>query len=66
VLLVYSVEKRIMFALPICVAILYVVRILYIGTSRHLRALDMESRSAVYSSFVETVGSVHAISIHLI
>jgi ATP-binding cassette, subfamily C (CFTR/MRP), member 1 len=60
ILLVYSVETRIMFALPLCVAVLYMVRVLYIGTSRRLRSLDMESRSALYSSFIETVGYVDA------
>lgn len=55
ILLVYSVQKRIIFVLPVYIAVLYIVRKLYIQTSRRLRALDMESRSALFGSFLETV-----------
>lgn len=44
-------------SLPFSAAVVYVVQKVYLRTSRQLRFLELESRSAVYSSFLETVGA---------
>jgi len=41
--------------LPLCVVIVYLIQKVYLRTSRQLRLLDLESQSAVYSSFLESV-----------
>jgi ATP-binding cassette, subfamily C (CFTR/MRP), member 1 len=41
--------------LPVCVVAIYLVQKIYLRTSRQLRLLDLEAKSAVYSSFLESV-----------
>ncbi|PVH81323.1 P-loop containing nucleoside triphosphate hydrolase protein [Cadophora sp. DSE1049] len=53
--LLFSVQKVMILTLPFCSAIVYVVQRVYLCTSRQLRFIELESRSAVYSSFLETV-----------
>ncbi|KAH9209825.1 P-loop containing nucleoside triphosphate hydrolase protein [Leptodontidium sp. 2 PMI_412] len=53
--LLFSLQKILILTLPLCSAIVYVVQRLYLRTSRQLRFIELESRSAVYSSFLETV-----------
>ncbi|KAG7413765.1 ABC transporter atnG [Fusarium oxysporum f. sp. rapae] len=47
--------------MPICVLVVYVVQRVYLRTSRQLRLLQLESQSAVYSSFLESVEGVVSI-----
>ncbi|KAH7400242.1 P-loop containing nucleoside triphosphate hydrolase protein [Cadophora sp. MPI-SDFR-AT-0126] len=54
-ILLFSVQKVMLLTLPFCSAIVYVVQRVYLSTSRQLRFIELESRSAVYSSFLETV-----------
>lgn len=54
-ILLFSAQKLMSFTLPICVATVYLVQRIYLRTSRQLRLLDLESQSAVYSSFLESV-----------
>lgn len=54
-ILLFSVQKVMILTLPFCSAIVYIVQRVYLRTSRQLRFIELESRSAVYSSFLETV-----------
>jgi len=49
------VQYYLCFTLPFCCAIVYVVQKVYLRTSRQLRIIEIESRSQLYSSFLETV-----------
>ncbi|KAF3769045.1 putative ABC transporter [Cryphonectria parasitica EP155] len=53
--LLLTVQRLMLLALPFCLLVVYVVQRFYLMTSRQLRLLDLESRSAVFSSFLETV-----------
>lgn len=55
--LLFSVQKPLLITLPFCALIVYFVQRIYLRTSRQLRFLELESKSAVYSSFLETVGT---------
>lgn len=48
-------QKLLALTLPICVLTVYLVQKVYLRTSRQLRLLELESQSAVYSSFLESV-----------
>ncbi|KAK3394647.1 ABC transporter type 1, transmembrane domain-containing protein [Podospora didyma] len=47
--------------LPFCAAIVYVIQKVYLRTSRQLRVIELESRSAVYSNLLETTRGVETI-----
>jgi len=51
-------QKWLALSLPACLIVVYVVQKVYLMTSRQLRFLELESRAAVFSSFLETVSSV--------
>ncbi|KAF1994323.1 hypothetical protein P154DRAFT_585907 [Amniculicola lignicola CBS 123094] len=53
--LLFSAQKLMTLTLPLCIFILYFVQKVYLRTSRQLRLLDLESQSAVYASFLESV-----------
>lgn len=55
VALLFSVQHLLALTLPFCMSIVYAVQKIYLRTSRQLRLLEIESRSAIYSSFLETV-----------
>lgn len=55
------VQSILAITLPFCIGIVYVVQKIYLRTSRQLRFLELESRSALYSSFLETVEGVSTI-----
>lgn len=48
-------------ALPVCVAVVYAVQKRYLRTSRQLRRMELESQSAVYFNFLETVSGLQTI-----
>jgi ATP-binding cassette subfamily C (CFTR/MRP) protein 1 len=50
-----SIQRPILVTLPFCAMIVYFVQKIYLRTSRQLRFLELESKSAVYSNFLETV-----------
>ncbi|KAK1564091.1 P-loop containing nucleoside triphosphate hydrolase protein [Colletotrichum navitas] len=56
--LLYSTQKFMTLTLPLCTVAVYLVQKAYLRTSRQLRLLDLESQSAVYSSFLEAVEGV--------
>jgi ATP-binding cassette subfamily C (CFTR/MRP) protein 1 len=53
--LLLASQRLLVFTLPIYCFLIYIIQKLYLRTSRQLRYLELESRSAVYSSFLETV-----------
>jgi len=56
--ILFLVQPYMTLTLPFCVVVVYIVQKVYLRTSRQLRLLELESRSAVHSSFFETVGVV--------
>ncbi|TDZ30378.1 ABC transporter atnG [Colletotrichum spinosum] len=61
VALLFSAQRLLAATLPLCIAAVYVVQKIYLRTSRQLRLLDLESRSEVYSNFLESVEGVATI-----
>ncbi|KAF5563755.1 ABC transporter [Fusarium phyllophilum] len=59
--LLFSAQRLLTATLPICVLVIYVVQRVYLRTSRQLRLLQLESQSAVYSSFLESVEGIVSI-----
>ncbi|KAI0133901.1 ABC transporter [Xylariales sp. AK1849] len=59
--LLFSAQKLMSVTLPFCLAIVYLIQRVYLRTSRQLRLLDLESQSAVYSSFLESVEGITTI-----
>ncbi len=55
VALLLAVQYYLALSLPLCAMVVYVVQKVYLRTSRQLRLLELESQSAVYTSFLETV-----------
>ncbi|KAI0135168.1 P-loop containing nucleoside triphosphate hydrolase protein [Daldinia grandis] len=55
VILLFVAQKLLTLTLPICLIIIYLVQKIYLRTSRQLRLLELESRSAVLIDFLETV-----------
>ena len=53
--LLFSAEKYMSGSIPLCLLVLFVIQRVYLQTSRQLRLLDLESRSPVYTQFLETV-----------
>jgi ATP-binding cassette subfamily C (CFTR/MRP) protein 1 len=53
--LLLASQRLLVFTLPIYCCLIYIIQKVYFRTSRQLRYLELESRSAVYSSFLETV-----------
>ncbi|KAI1009685.1 hypothetical protein LB504_003025 [Fusarium proliferatum] len=59
--LLFNAQKLLTATMPLCVLVVYVVQRVYLRTSRQLRLLQLESQSAVYSSFLESVEGVVSI-----
>jgi hypothetical protein len=57
VILLCMVQTRLALSLPVCGAIVYIIQKVYLKTSRQLRFLELESRAAVLSSFLESVST---------
>jgi uncharacterized membrane protein YgcG len=53
------VQKPVVMTLPLCVVVVYFVQKYYLRTSRQLRVMELEARSALYSGFYETVLPIH-------
>ncbi|KAI4737758.1 hypothetical protein E4T50_11749 [Aureobasidium sp. EXF-12298] len=53
--LLLASQRLLVFTLPIYCILIYTIQKVYLRTSRQLRYLELESKSAVYSSFLETV-----------
>ncbi|KAK0618103.1 P-loop containing nucleoside triphosphate hydrolase protein [Bombardia bombarda] len=59
--LLFAVQPIMIVTLPFCTVIVYVVQRVYLRTSRQLRLIELESRSAVYSSLLETARGIETI-----
>ncbi|KAL0932221.1 ATP-binding cassette containing protein [Colletotrichum truncatum] len=59
--LLFSAQKLMASTLPLCIIVVYIVQKVYLRTSRQLRLLDLESQSAVYSSFLESTEGITTI-----
>jgi ATP-binding cassette subfamily C (CFTR/MRP) protein 1 len=53
--LLFAAQKFMLLSLPMVIPIVYIIQKVYLRTSRGLRLVELESRSAVFSSFLETV-----------
>lgn len=53
--LLFAAQKLMAVTLPVCIVTVYLIQKVYLQTSRQLRLLELESQSAVYSSFLESV-----------
>lgn len=53
--LLFASQPLVTLSLPFSATVVYMVQRAYLRTSRQLRLLELESRSAVFSSFLETV-----------
>ncbi|KAH0342407.1 P-loop containing nucleoside triphosphate hydrolase protein, partial [Aureobasidium melanogenum] len=59
--LLLASQRLLLFALPIYCFLVYIIQKVYLRAASQLRYLDLESRSAVYSSFLETVEGLFTI-----
>lgn len=55
IVLLYTAQQWLWLSLPVCFLVVYGIQKVYLRTSRQLRFLDLESRGAVFSSFLESV-----------
>lgn len=55
VILLCTAQKWLALSLPVYAGLVYLVQKVYLKTSRQLRFLDLESRAAVLSAFLEAV-----------
>ncbi|KAI1078186.1 ABC transporter [Whalleya microplaca] len=61
VVLLFIAQKMLTFTLPICLVVLYVVQKVYLRTSRQLRLLELETRSGLLTSLLETIDGLPTI-----
>ncbi|KAK0641279.1 ABC transporter type 1, transmembrane domain-containing protein [Cercophora newfieldiana] len=61
VCLLLVTQKFLGLLLPICALAVYLVQKVYLRTSRQLRFLELESRAAVFSSFLESTEGIETI-----
>lgn len=59
--LLFSVQKLLLVSFPICLIVLYAVQRLFLRTSRQLRLMELESKSAVSSAILEAVDGLDTI-----
>ncbi|KAK8149436.1 hypothetical protein G3M48_007029 [Beauveria asiatica] len=60
-ILLCIVQPFIIMTLPFTIVAVYLIQKVYLTTSRQLRAIDLEARALVNSSFLETLGGVATI-----
>ncbi|KAI8961398.1 P-loop containing nucleoside triphosphate hydrolase protein [Daldinia sp. FL1419] len=61
VILLLVAQKLLTLTLPICLMVVYIVQKIYLRTSRQLRLLELESKSAVLIDFLETIEGLSTI-----
>ncbi|OIW22995.1 putative ABC transporter [Coniochaeta ligniaria NRRL 30616] len=59
--LLFMAQKYLALSLPGCMVVLYIVQRVYLRTSRQLRFLELESRAAVFSNFLESIEGLETI-----
>ncbi|KAM7206614.1 P-loop containing nucleoside triphosphate hydrolase protein [Rhypophila sp. PSN 637] len=58
---VFAVQPLVSLTLPIYIVVVYIVQKIYLRTSRQMRIIELESRSAVFSSLLETANGAETI-----
>ncbi|PWY88085.1 putative ATP-binding cassette transporter [Aspergillus sclerotioniger CBS 115572] len=61
IILILYVQPIMIVTVPICFLCVYVLQRIYLRTSRQLRFLDLESRSELYTSFLDTTNGITTI-----
>ncbi|OTB06021.1 hypothetical protein M426DRAFT_319383 [Hypoxylon sp. CI-4A] len=61
VVLLFVAQRFLSLTLPVCLVIVYIIQKIYLRTSRQLRLLELESRSAILIDFLETVDGLSTI-----
>ncbi|KAK4233232.1 P-loop containing nucleoside triphosphate hydrolase protein [Achaetomium macrosporum] len=61
VVLLCIAQKQLALSLPACAGVVYIIQKIYLKTSRQLRFLELESRAAVLSSFLESIDGLETI-----
>ena len=56
--ILFTAQKILAFTLPASLLIVYILQTVYMRTSRQLQLLELESRAAVFSSFLESVSRI--------
>ncbi|KAJ5745129.1 ATP-binding cassette transporter [Penicillium odoratum] len=59
--LILSIQPLIIATIPICFVCVYFIQRIYLRTSKQLRILDLESKSHVYTSIIDTVNGATTI-----
>ena len=65
-MILLQVQVKLLFTLPVGIIVVYFVQKVYLHTSRQLRVLELESHSALYSWFLETVSFILLICVELL
>jgi ATP-binding cassette subfamily C (CFTR/MRP) protein 1 len=52
--LLFTAQIYMTTTVPLCIMIIYIIQRIYLATSRQMRLLGLESRSPLYSQFIET------------
>jgi ATP-binding cassette subfamily C (CFTR/MRP) protein 1 len=60
-ILIVSSDKYLAISVPLCLGVLYLVQKYYLRTSRQIRLLDIEAKSPLYTTFLETTEGVETI-----
>jgi len=53
--LLFTAQKLLVLSLPVCLVVVYILQTIYLRTSRQLQLLELESRAAVFSSFLQSI-----------
>ncbi|KAJ5721180.1 ATP-binding cassette transporter [Penicillium malachiteum] len=61
VLLILSVQPLMTATVPICFIFVYLIQRIYLRTSKQLRFLDLESKSLIYTTLLDTVNGASTI-----
>lgn len=61
IVLISVAAKYIAIAFPFCILVFFFLQKFYLRTSRQLRLMDLESKSSLYSQFMETISGLATI-----
>ncbi|KHO01326.1 ABC transporter [Metarhizium album ARSEF 1941] len=59
--LVFTGSGYVAAAIPVCTALIFLIQMFYLRTSRQLRLLDIEAKAPLFSHFIETLGGLTCI-----
>jgi ATP-binding cassette, subfamily C (CFTR/MRP), member 1 len=61
IVILFMAQRLLTLTLPVCLIVVYFIQKIYLRTSRQLRLLELESRSAVVAGILETVEGLSTI-----